>query len=117
MTSEKDTLRRIKIAAGLREFASFLETNLELPVPTRVEISHAVIGDTDDAERTEIDRIGRILTEVPSSEHEGHHYAVRRDFGPVTYTATAITSEWMARYVAKWEAAERYARQKWGEDS
>ncbi|TDB80186.1 hypothetical protein E1264_34505 [Actinomadura sp. KC216] len=115
MTNGKDALRRIKVAAGLRELASALERNIDLPVPPRVEITYPVIGQNDEAERAEVDRIGRILGEIPSEEWEGHHYAVTRNFGPVTYTATAITREWMARYCEKWRAAESYAREKWGD--
>ncbi|WP_147339677.1 hypothetical protein [Actinomadura spongiicola] len=117
MTNSKDALSRIKVAAGLRELASFIENNLDLPIPSRVEISQPVLGEGDDAERTEVDRIGRILGEIPSEEWEGHHYAVTRNFGAVSYTATAITREWMTRYVEKWKAAESYAREKWGDDT
>lgn len=113
MANDQDIIRRIRVAGGLRDLAAFIETNLDLPVPHRVEISYAVIEVSDKAAREEVDRIGRILGEIPSTEYEEHHYAVSRRFGPVTFTATAITRDYIAHHIAKWQEAQRYGRRKW----
>ncbi|MFC5186417.1 hypothetical protein [Actinomadura harenae] len=106
---------RIAVAGGLRNLASLIERRMDLPVPMRVEIHYPVIGDTDDAERAEIDRIAAILGETPEYQYNGHHYTVTHEMGPVAYVATAITREYMARHNAETAAARRYRRETWGE--
>lgn len=111
-----DLVHRIAIAGGLRSLASLIERRMDLPVPRHVEIHHAVIGESDDAERREVDRIAAILGETPRYGSDRQHYTVTRQFGPVTYTATAITEQDMARYQAETEAARRRRNQAKGEE-
>jgi hypothetical protein len=94
-------LHRIRVAAGLRDLASFIERNPDLPIPRNVDISLSVIGDDDKQERDEIDRIAAILG-VPATFPYGlHHYRAAREFGPVTFSALAISQEYMRMHHAR----------------
>ena len=90
MTASDD---RAAYVAGLRELADFIEANPELPLPGITTAS--VHPDGDDAQaRAEVDRIAEILSAAPEFRTGGEHYVASRRFGPVEYTAIAITAEW-----------------------
>lgn len=99
---------RAAFIAGLRDLASYLEANPDLPVQrfgeavtlhTGHELPH---GGTWDGEFRALKAfaaaIGAEVTELyPGS---GHYYA-SRSFGPVTYEATAISPAAHARHDAR----------------
>lgn len=90
---------RAAYVAGLRALADHLETHPDLPVPSAATSQLGpYIDGTDEAKRAEVDRIAAVLG-VPAVDH-GDAYEARRVFGPVTYEATAITAERMARWGA-----------------
>jgi hypothetical protein len=99
-TSISDTpdQRRTDIIQGYRRLLDWLEAHAEVPLNEVCnEISYSVLGDDDQSERAEVDRIAAALGVEPSGTV---HYEARRAFGPVEYRATAVTSEAMARYQA-----------------
>src|SRR5262249_51323911 len=100
-----DNRHRHRLITGLRALADWLEANPVAPVPRGADLYVFPRG-TDDAKCTEVDRFAALFgAEIDTgSLHEGH-YAMRRRFGPVTYSITAISAENHARY----RAAATYA--------
>lgn len=101
----QDNCERLHMIEGLRAFADWLESNPAAPVPRSADLFVFPKG-TDDAKYAEVDRFAALLDaeiDVASLDHD--HYSMRRRFGPVTYSITAISSECHARY----RAAQTYA--------
>jgi len=75
---------------GLRELASFLQENADVPAPQYTDVlvfpQHA---DSDAEQRREIDVIAAQVNARPREAVSGH-YTVSRFFGPVEYRAVAI---------------------------
>lgn len=99
--STTPTDQRAEFVAGLRALATFIESHPDLPVPPDADVS-PYLGELGDAEkRAEVDRIAAVLgVEATVSPYVAGHYKAQRRFGPVAYSAVAITAERMARCVA-----------------
>jgi len=96
---------RLHLVAGLRAFADWLEANPIAPAPRSADL-HVFPRGTDDAKYAEVDRFAALLNAEIDTESPDHdHYSMRRHFGPVTYSITAISTECHARHVA----AQTYA--------
>ncbi|WP_067473545.1 hypothetical protein [Actinomadura hibisca] len=87
---------REAICNGLRELADFLEAHPELPEPTSTMIFARLDDGTEEQERAEVDRIARILG-VEIDNFPRTHYSAERSFGPIEYSAVAISHECRAR--------------------
>ena len=83
--------QRIRLIAGLRDFADFLDRNPGVPAPRRAELlifppeaSHAEMF-------AEIDTIAELIGSTASdTDSPRGHYSAVRDFGPMQYRAVAI---------------------------
>jgi hypothetical protein len=91
---------RAGVIQGLRELADELARHPDVPVSDITQISYCVIGDSDAAERAEIDQIAKALNRTAEYSTCGH-YIVSRRFGPVEYRAFAIPAQAMREYEAK----------------
>lgn len=82
---------RIRIIAGLRELAEFLERNPEVPAPRRADVMVFPVHGSDAEMFAEIDVIARRIGATASdADSPRGHYSAVRDFGPVQYRAVAI---------------------------
>jgi len=96
-----DHEQRQRLIAGLRSLVALLETRPEVPTPTFTTLTVFPPRDTDDAMRSEVDRIAAILgAEIETKSLEHGHYCAGRNFGPVRYEVAAILSAARARYDA-----------------
>lgn len=86
-----DDKQRIRLIAGLRDLADYLEQNLRVPVPPRADIL-VFPAEASDAEMfAEIDTIAEMIGSTASDTDSPHgHYSAVRNFGPVQYRAVAI---------------------------
>jgi len=86
-----DDKQRIRLIAGLRDLADYLEQNLRVPVPSRADVL-AFPAEASDAEMfAEIDTIAEMIGSTASDTDSPHgHYSAVRNFGPVQYRAVAI---------------------------
>ncbi|WP_433463951.1 hypothetical protein [Spirillospora sp. CA-128828] len=93
--------KRTAFVQGLRELAAFIEAHPDLPVPHSDSSVGPYLGnstpDTDQQRRAEVDRIASILGVTTSGDS---HYKASRRFGPIAYTAVAISSAVMERHAA-----------------
>lgn len=95
-----DNRHRLHLVAGLRAFADWLEANPIAPVPRSADL-HVFPRGTDDAKYAEVDRFAALFSAEIDTESLDHgHYSMRRRFGPVTYSITAVSAESHARYMA-----------------
>jgi len=86
-----DDKERIRLIAGLRDLADYLEQNLRVPVPPRADVL-VFPAEASDAEMfAEIDTIAEMIGSTASDTDSPHgHYSAVRNFGPVQYRAVAI---------------------------
>ncbi len=83
--------QRVRLIAGLRDLADFLDQNPDVPVPRRADLL-VFPPEASDAEMfAEIDTIAELIGSTASDAYSPHgHYSAVRDFGPVQYRAIAI---------------------------
>jgi len=86
-----DDKQRIRLIAGLRDLADYLEHNPRVPGPPRADVL-VFPAEASDAEMfAEIDAIAEMIGSTASDADSPHgHYSAGRDFGPVQYRAVAI---------------------------
>jgi hypothetical protein len=86
-----DDKERLRLIAGLRDLADFLDRNPEVPVPWRTDLV-AFPPEGSDAEMfAEIDAIAeRIGVAASDADSPAGHYSAVRGFGSVQYRAVAI---------------------------
>jgi hypothetical protein len=100
-----DNRHRLHLITGLRALAGWLEATPNAPVPLSADLYVFPHG-PEDAKRAEVDRLAALLSAEIDTESLNHgHYSMRRHFGPVTYSITAINDQCHARHVA----AQTYA--------
>ena len=82
---------RVRLIAGLRDLANFLDQNPEVPVPWRADVLVFPTEASDAEMFAEIDAIAELIGSAANDADSprGHNSAVR-DFGPVHYRAVAI---------------------------
>jgi len=87
-----DTERRTAFICGLRDLATFMETNPAVPVPTDPTIiTYYPAQTTDTGLRAEVDRIAALCdTKVDPRLLPHGLYTVARCFGPIHFEVTAI---------------------------
>src|ERR1700722_3937880 len=82
---------RVRLIAGLRDLAEFLNQNPEVPVPWRADLLVFPSKGTDPEMFAEIDSIAeRIGVAASDADSPAGHYSAVRRFGPVQYRAVAI---------------------------
>ena len=83
--------QRVRLIAGLRDLADFLDQNPDVPVPRRADLL-VFPPEASDAEMfAEIDTIAELIGSTASdADSPRGHYSAVRDFGPVQYRAVAI---------------------------
>ena len=97
LTVDPDT--RAAFVAGLLDLACFLESHPDVPVPSYgASIGLSAFGADDEAERRDVDLFAAVLG-ADITDRNGH-YTARREFGPVSYEACAITAAATAAYEA-----------------
>ena len=86
-----DHKERMRLIAGLRDLADYLEQNLRVPVPPRADVL-VFPAEASDAEMfAEIDTIAEMIGSAASdADSPCGHYSAVRNFGPVQYRAVAI---------------------------
>ena len=86
-----DDKQRIRLIAGLRDLADYLEQNPRVPAPPRADVL-VFPAEASDAEMfAEIDTIVEMIGSTASDADSPHgHYSTVRNFGPVQYRAVAI---------------------------
>jgi hypothetical protein len=82
---------RVRLIAGLRDLADFLDQNPEVPVPWGTDVL-VFPAEASDAEMfAEIDTIAKLIGSTASdADSPRGHYSAVRSFGPVQYRAVAI---------------------------
>ncbi|WP_436758296.1 hypothetical protein [Streptosporangium sp. V21-05] len=96
------TDKRTAMITGLRDLATFLEANPELPIPHEVSALCFPARGTDAEMTAEVDRIATLLgTEVDAEDASYSHYRTGINFGPVRYGALAVLAHRRARYDAE----------------
>ena len=83
--------QRIRLIAGLRDLADFLDQNSDVPAPWGTDLL-VFPPEASDAEMfAEIDTIAEMIGSTASdADSPRGHYSAVRDFGPVQYRAVAI---------------------------
>ena len=83
--------QRVRLIAGLRDLAVFLEQNPDVPAPSRADLL-IFPPEASDAEMfAEIDTIAELIGSTASdTDSPRGHYSAVRDFGPMQYRAVAI---------------------------
>jgi len=91
MNYHADAKQRIRLIAGLRDLADYLEHNPRVPAPPRADVL-VFPAEASDAEMfAEIDAIAEMIGSTASDARSPHgHYSAVRNFGPVQYRAVAI---------------------------
>ena len=101
-----DINERKRLIAGLRALADFFEFRPEVPAPRSADLTVFPANTDDAAKCTEIDKIAALIgAAIEDDLSEFGHYRTRLNFGPIRYSAVAITAERRARYLA----ADSYA--------
>jgi hypothetical protein len=82
---------RLRLIAGLRDLADFLDQNPDVPSPGRADML-VFPREASDAEMfAEIDTIAEMIGSTASdADSPRGHYSAVRNFGPVQYRAVAI---------------------------
>ena len=82
---------RVRLIAGLRDLADFLDQNPDVPAPRRADVL-VFPPEASDAEMfAEIDTIAELIGSTASdADSPRGHYSAVRNFGPVQYRAVAI---------------------------
>jgi hypothetical protein len=82
---------RVRLIAGLRSLAKFLDQNPEVPAPSRADLLVFPPCGSDAEMFADIDVIAeRIGVTAGDADSPAGHYSAVRDFGPVQYRAVAI---------------------------
>jgi hypothetical protein len=83
--------QRIRLIAGLRDLADFLDQNPDVPAPWGTDLL-VFPPEANDAEMfAEIDTIAGLIGSTASDDGSPNgHYSAIRSFGPVQYRAIAI---------------------------
>jgi hypothetical protein len=82
---------RVRLIAGLRSLAEFLDQNPEVPAPSRADLLVFPPRGSDVEMFAEIDVIAETIGVIASdADSPAGHYSAVRDFGPVQYRAVAI---------------------------
>jgi hypothetical protein len=82
---------RVRLIAGLRDLAEFLDQNPEVPVPWGTDILVFPVEASDAEMFAEIDTIAQLIGSTASdADSPRGHYSAVRSFGPVQYRAIAI---------------------------
>lgn len=101
-TSTTDTARS-RVVEGLRQLASYLDHNPDVPVDEygwTLQV-HPGPWHDDDQGRAEIDRIAALIgVTAASTDRQASDYIALRRFGLVTYRAVYITNDRMAAHEA-----------------
>jgi hypothetical protein len=84
---------RQALISGLRELASFLENNPEVPAPKYTDVLVIPLHASDARNRSEIDMIASRIGSGIKISSRYRHYVTSRHFGPVEYRAVAIPSD------------------------
>jgi hypothetical protein len=90
---------RAEFIAALRDLADYLTEQPALPVPYRLTVNVFPVHGTDAEERAGVDQFAA-MTGAATAEQDGH-YTATRSFGPVEYTAVAISRARMAAHHAE----------------
>jgi hypothetical protein len=85
-----NAVERQALISGLREFASFLESNPDVPAPTYIGALVFPFAASDEENRREVDMIAALIGSGTRTYSSHHHYATSRQFGPIEYRAVAI---------------------------
>ncbi len=82
---------RVRLIAGLRDLADFLDQNPEVPTPWGTDILVFPVEASDAEMFAEIDTIAELIGSTASdADSPRGHYSAVRNFGPVQYRAVAI---------------------------
>jgi len=82
---------RIRVIAGLRDLADFLDRNPQVPAPSFTDLFVFPPPGSDAEMFAEIDVIAALIgTTASDADSPAGHYSTVRDFGPVQYRAIAI---------------------------
>ena len=81
---------RVRLIAGLRDLAEFLDQNPQVPAPSHADLFVFSPKGSDAEMFTEIDVIAEQIGVTASADDPAGHYRAVRDFGPVQYRAVAI---------------------------
>ena len=83
--------QRVRLVAGLRNLADFLDRNPDVPAPWEADLL-VFPPEASDAEMfAEIDTIAELIGSTASdTDSPRGHYSAVRDFGPVQYRAVVI---------------------------
>jgi hypothetical protein len=90
---------RAEFIAALRDLADYLAEDPALPVPYRLSVNVFPGPGTDAEDRAEVDQFAA-MTGATTAEEDGHYTAIK-DFGPIEYTAVAVSSARMALHWAE----------------
>lgn len=80
---------RLDLIAGLIALAKYLEENDEVPAPKWADVMLFPDESSDDAARSEVDRVAELIDSAARTS-SGGHYLTSRKFGLVEYRAIAI---------------------------
>ena len=82
---------RVRLIAGPRDLAEFLDQNPEVPAPWGTDILVFPIEASDAEMFADIDTIAELIGSTASDANSPRgHYSTVRNFGPVHYRAVAI---------------------------
>jgi hypothetical protein len=81
---------RVRLIAGLRDLAEFLDQNPQVPAPRYADVLVFPPARSDAEMFAEIDAIAGQIGATASAEESAGHYRAVRYFGPVQYRAVAI---------------------------
>jgi hypothetical protein len=82
---------RVRLIAGLRHLANFLDQNPDVPMPWRAGVLVFPTEASDAEMFAEIDTIAALIgSDASDADSPRGHYSAVRNFGPVQYRAVAI---------------------------
>ena len=91
MTYYANAQERVRLIAGLRDLAEFLDRNPRVPAPRYTDLLVFPLRGTDAEMFAEVDVIaGQIGVTASQNDTPDRHYIASRYFGPVQYRAVAI---------------------------
>jgi hypothetical protein len=91
MTYYADNQERVRLIAGLRDLAEFLDQNPQVPAPRYTDLLVFPSRGTDSEMCAEVDVIAeQIGVTASQNDTPDGHYIASRYFGPVQYRAVAI---------------------------
>jgi hypothetical protein len=96
-----DPAARQAFIVGLRELASYLAANPDVPVPSYGTSIDVHVAETENGGREKVNEVAALLgTRVDDETADDGHYTTTRDFGPVAYRIVSIPQTYQARYEA-----------------